>query len=253
MLKFFRKIRYNLMEQNKTGKYLKYAIGEIVLVVIGILIALQINNWNETNKLNHEEEKLLISLNVDFQENKIRLAETIQRELRMINYSTALIQIMATETKNIPIDSISNLIAIEAQSWWRTEFVTGSYDAILSSGNLNVLKNDELKRLLAEFSAEVKSGFEDHDESMSYLIEYNKQTAFSTSALLYDKSLTELGLVRNDEKAIEMADEIIDNKTHLGLLIHKTALENNRIEYQYKIENYIDEILLLLKHEQDKK
>ena len=47
MIKFFRKIRYNLMETGKTSKYFKYAIGEIILVVIGILIALQINNWNE--------------------------------------------------------------------------------------------------------------------------------------------------------------------------------------------------------------
>lgn len=50
MIKFFRKIRYSLMSENKTGKYFKYAIGEIVLVVIGILIALQINNWNESRK-----------------------------------------------------------------------------------------------------------------------------------------------------------------------------------------------------------
>ena len=50
MIKFFRKIRQNLLSEGKTGKYLKYAIGEIVLVVIGILIALQINNWNEQSK-----------------------------------------------------------------------------------------------------------------------------------------------------------------------------------------------------------
>ena len=50
MIKFFRKIRYDLMEKNKSGKYFKYAIGEIILVVIGILIALQINNWNEVRK-----------------------------------------------------------------------------------------------------------------------------------------------------------------------------------------------------------
>ena len=50
MIKFFRKIRYDLMEKNKTSKYFKYAIGEIVLVVIGILIALSINNWNEGRK-----------------------------------------------------------------------------------------------------------------------------------------------------------------------------------------------------------
>jgi hypothetical protein len=50
MIKFFRKIRYDLMEKNETGKYLKYAIGEIILVVIGILVALQINTWNEQKK-----------------------------------------------------------------------------------------------------------------------------------------------------------------------------------------------------------
>ena len=50
MIKFFRTIRYDLLEQNKSGKYLKYAFGEIVLVVIGILIALQINTWNEQRK-----------------------------------------------------------------------------------------------------------------------------------------------------------------------------------------------------------
>ncbi|MBT8306228.1 MAG: hypothetical protein KJN85_04770, partial [Maribacter sp.] len=52
MIKFFRKIRQQLLIENRTGKYLLYAIGEIVLVVIGILIALQINNWNEEKKVN---------------------------------------------------------------------------------------------------------------------------------------------------------------------------------------------------------
>ena len=59
MIKFFRKIRYNLMSENKTGKYFKYAIGEIVLVVIGILIALQINNWN-SNRIEKESDSQLI-------------------------------------------------------------------------------------------------------------------------------------------------------------------------------------------------
>jgi uncharacterized membrane protein YgaE (UPF0421/DUF939 family) len=55
MIKFFRKIRQNLLMENKTGKYFKYAIGEIILVVIGILIALSINNWNENRKSNIAE------------------------------------------------------------------------------------------------------------------------------------------------------------------------------------------------------
>jgi hypothetical protein len=58
MIKLFRKIRYDLMAKHKTGKYFKYAIGEIILVVIGILIALSINNWNETQKEKHNESVL---------------------------------------------------------------------------------------------------------------------------------------------------------------------------------------------------
>ena len=59
MIKFFRNIRKDLMEKNKTSRYIKYAIGEIILVVIGILIALQINNWNENRKLKAIELNLL--------------------------------------------------------------------------------------------------------------------------------------------------------------------------------------------------
>jgi len=62
MIKFFRHIRQTLIMENKTGKYLKYAIGEIVLVVIGILIALQVNNWNEELKIKNEEKSTLEKL-----------------------------------------------------------------------------------------------------------------------------------------------------------------------------------------------
>ena len=59
MIKFFKKIRQNILSEGKTGKYFKYAIGEIVLVVIGIVIALQLNNWNESRK-NEDEFKAVL-------------------------------------------------------------------------------------------------------------------------------------------------------------------------------------------------
>ncbi len=65
MIKFFRNIRQNLIMENKTSKYLKYAIGEIVLVMIGILLALQVNNWNENRKQLIQQEFLLKQLLVD--------------------------------------------------------------------------------------------------------------------------------------------------------------------------------------------
>ena len=78
MIKFFRKIRQNMINENKTGKYLKYAIGEIILVVIGILIALSINNWNEQRKMNSQEQELLEGLEIEFTINHDRLERVIQ-------------------------------------------------------------------------------------------------------------------------------------------------------------------------------
>lgn len=84
MLKFFRKIRYDLMSKNKSTKYFKYAIGEIVLVVIGILIALQINNWNENNKLKAQEKEILYSLRDETANNNEILKRAIKKN-KLIN------------------------------------------------------------------------------------------------------------------------------------------------------------------------
>ncbi len=73
MIKFFRKIRQNLLSEGKTGKYFKYAIGEIVLVVIGILIALQVNNWHEHQKIITNEQEVLKSLEKEIVKNTEQL------------------------------------------------------------------------------------------------------------------------------------------------------------------------------------
>ena len=79
MLKLFRKIRHQLLTENKVSKYLLYAIGEIVLVVIGILIALQINNWNEYQKERKTESKVLKEVAENLEANILRLQSLIER------------------------------------------------------------------------------------------------------------------------------------------------------------------------------
>jgi len=249
MIKLFRNIRQKLLTENKFSKYLIYAIGEIILVVIGILIALSINNWNETNKLDREETKLLVSLHNDFEENKTRIEETIRRQKNVVAYSKELIKIMSLNDTSISQDSIARLVVVGAQSWWRTEYVTGTYDAILSSGNINILKNDSLKRFLAAFSAEVTSGFEDHEESMNYLLEFNKLAAPISHNLMHHREYETFGIVKDDQATRAAANEIITSKTYLGLLINKTIAEQHRFEYQLKIQSFVDEILSVLETE----
>jgi len=101
MLKFFRKIRKKHIKQGKIGNYLKYAIGEIVLVVIGILIALQINNWNEKKKINQSIANHLIILKQNLLEDKAQLKLLHQNMSDNFNYADSLMMQFKTL---IPID-----------------------------------------------------------------------------------------------------------------------------------------------------
>jgi len=78
MIKFFRKIRQKLLSENNFSKYLIYAIGEIVLVVIGILIALSLNNWNDSKKKKIEERVLLTELMKNLEINITQIKEDIE-------------------------------------------------------------------------------------------------------------------------------------------------------------------------------
>ncbi|WP_108423371.1 DUF6090 family protein [Flagellimonas amoyensis] len=79
MIKFFRRIRHKALTENKFGKYLTYAIGEIILVVIGILIALQVNNWNESRKNSLVKSSYTHSLINDFKKDSVALGSLLSR------------------------------------------------------------------------------------------------------------------------------------------------------------------------------
>lgn len=252
MSNIFRKIRQSLLREKGFSKYLLYAIGEIILVVIGILIALQINNWSETRKRNIEEEKLLIALIEDFNENKIRIEEAIDKEKDMIRMSKSLIGVMQSEQKSINTDSIRFWVTSGAKSWWKAQFVTGTYDAMVSSGKIEILENDDLKGVLSQFMADINSGFEDHQESMSYLIEMNKISADIAPAVIHDIQRKELGIITTGKDFDSPVKKLMKNDAYLGLLISKTWLETLRIGYQQKLHGYIDEIIEICISERNK-
>ena len=98
MIKFFRKIRKSLLSEGKTGKYFKYAIGEIVLVVIGILIALQINNWNEFRKERIVESNILKEILVNLDRDIKSLDLKINECNEFVTHSTKVLQHLQNKT-----------------------------------------------------------------------------------------------------------------------------------------------------------
>lgn len=106
MIKIFRRIRQQLLTENGFSKYLLYAIGEILLVIIGILIALNINNKNEQRKERILEEKILIGIEQDFIQTRERLINTISQQQDVLKYSQNLINIIENEETSVSSDSI---------------------------------------------------------------------------------------------------------------------------------------------------
>ena len=154
MIKFFRKIRYDLMEKNKTGKYLKYAIGEIVLVVIGILIALSINNWNEQKKLKAQEVEALTEIISDLTININKSDKILKGENRLGNISNTLssLNIIIDHLKSNIVyhDSLDTHFAIITYSLNTLNYKTSGYES-LSSVGLDLIKNTKLRSEIGEY------------------------------------------------------------------------------------------------------
>ena len=151
MIKFFRHIRQKLLSENKFSKYLLYAIGEIVLVVIGILIALQINNWNEARKLQQEEHKLLQSLKKEIENNLIILNDDITDNKKILANSTKLIKLHdSSEQKQVKVDVVLEVLGYNTN---KTE--TSILNEILNTNSRSLISNDslliQLKSLKAAF------------------------------------------------------------------------------------------------------
>ena len=250
MLKFFRRIRYDLMENNKTGKYLKYAIGEIVLVVIGILIALQINNWNQNRIQLKQEQKILLFLKTDFIESKVRLLESMEMQKNVIRKSSDLIKIYEGKIPRPINDSITNFLTYGAHGWYRAELLTGAYDAFINAGNSELIRNDKLIMMLAEYFSIVESGFEDQETSMNLL--NNMQTIIAPFGveLYYNPIKWRIGLDTVKTPREDMAiNFLFKQDAFFGNLIQRTMVEYLRYSIQEDMLVKIDEILLVLNNE----
>jgi len=146
MFKLFRKIRYDLMEKNKTGRYLKYAIGEIVLVVIGILIALQINNWNENRKERQIEEKILkeiyANLESDITNLKLKIEETNA-------FKTANLKVLEHLENKTPLTDTLKFYYSRLNGFGTFRPITVGYENLKSKG-ADIIQNDSLRAAISE-------------------------------------------------------------------------------------------------------
>ena len=211
MLKFFRGIRQNFLSENKFSQYILYAIGEIVLVVIGILIALQINNWNELRK---NEDNTVLMLRQLREENSSNISELLEGKIyrdSLASRTRKFITFLKNEDSIKQIDRIKFHLSLMLQS----ESYSFSENALLRYINSNVKENSILTTELVELQS-------------------------------YQKDLTYISVKAMDERFKNVFDFLIKDVDYSTLEIHsletlKSFEFRNKLNLTFVIENTVSE------------
>ena len=237
-----------MLSENKFSKYLLYAIGEIILVVIGILIALQINNSNEARKARIIEVNYLKNLKADLLLETKNITAFSDYHFGKAESCTFLLNTTMPQT----MDEVVNYTDQYENVFYWSDFVpnNNTFKELLSSGNLSLITNDAIKNALLEidkFYATI-SGQEYHMRREFEKFLYDRSVENTESVALFDKSEPRYGfpkrLTINDipqsqhQKMLEDVqwlynDQTFNNGLRLALMnngavaeIHKNMVEN---------------------------
>lgn len=225
MIKFFRNIRQKLLAEGKTSRYLKYAIGEIALVIIGILVALQVSNWNAGRIRNNDSKELSKRLLLETNQNIITLDAQIERLNKSLITSLEFLKMTGSNYMQQDIEKTDSLI-YEIISTPRFELNASVLNEAISTGKISDIKSDSLKNVIYEFPSIISTigvniGYIDkHDDNFLYPRMYDLISLRQVDAK-YSPNKEELGesnfpvtdnrLLLNDIKF----ESIVDNKYYL--------------------------------------
>ena len=263
MINFFRKIRQNLLSEGKTGKYLKYAIGEIVLVVLGILIALQINTWNKNRQDRKQEQQILVQLLNEYENNLIQLNQKILIRNGIVSSSLKLLKYKNDEMQNIVVDSFNFHLS---RLFWRPTFdpELGVSTELTSSGKLYLLTNASLRNeitsfpsFLGELGEEEKVIFNQVEEQLTPFVMEHYQFGKIIGEMFNDEYIKEqvtFVIAEGSNSIINLFPQVDfkpllhhpDFEDYLALMISNTIYTNEQSE---GVKKKIEEIISLINGE----
>lgn len=171
MIKFFRKIRQKLLIENRFSKYLVYAIGEIVLVVIGILIAIQLNEWRNDTLNAKQKQNVLKALQTEFSANLTQLDSVVFYTEKIKNTYPRVMELTRADTTGV--DNEVYVEPYQNLGWtWTFNPINGALRSAISSGEIHLINNDRLIELLFSWEDVVR----DSEEEAARLRNYQTAT-----------------------------------------------------------------------------
>ena len=246
MIKFFRHIRRSLIQKNQMGKYFKYAIGEILLVVIGILIALQINNWNEGRKAKEKEREVLIEIISDLEYTLDNCDYVINRRsnnlIRTIQSQKAILKVLNT---NQPYNDSLGKYFRAANSYDEVDFKTSGYQSLISIGT-DLIQDSKLRSQIGKFyTSTINETTEAFDEVKldfhDYMIDHFRKKFTSAESKSVIKPLHP-----NDFESLKKDSEYKQSlrtfhEVNEGYLLVLELMKKEMVELKETIQNYMND------------
>jgi hypothetical protein len=262
MMPLFRKIRKQLAEDNKALKYLKYAVGEIVLVVIGILIALQINTWNEGHKEKIRGQAHLKEIKAELLYD-LKQWKKIMTDIEEVDQAGLYVNAFLANSLDT-IDSVRLKDAYLRAGHLAVFSITDiAYNNLISSGEINLIENDSLKRQLGFLHNPDKWDKRYHDGPMLQIFnDYSNYINTHTEPLLvrqffqkefeakWDRTF-KITTVSLDHFSVNWNDVKADPQNHVLLdqvLANRVIQRGNYIDWKNEILVLLDNIDLALKN-----
>ena len=239
MIPFFRKIRKKMADDNKPMKYARYAIGEIVLVVIGILIALQLNNWNEQSKIGKSIDSNLVILKQNLLEDQTQLENLKQSMITNIHSADSSLLQMKTL---IPVDNSTKKFMLTLMHEYQFSPNTNAIETLTQSNEVPVLST-ELRTAILDYYALIE-----RTKEREHISNMNLQNDFATHIFneypdIFQKNsrfpFIEL-YYKNDPRPISAIDEnkfLKDKKFEALLIVRYYQVVNLKDYYAELIES----------------
>jgi len=238
MLKFFRRIRRKLIDEGNLKRYLIYAVGEIVLVVLGILIALSINNWNENQKNRKQELNYIVEINNEFKDNKSELIKLKAKHEKILNKCEAIIELFPISTEESVLDTLSKHL----EGTWNYYIYTPKQNAInnlVSQPSFQKMRNKELKKILDLWKVVLNNYQITEIEAKDFVFNYY-DPYFRDNFDYYDMSHPRTNL------------ELLQSFKYINLIKEREWIQNNILTGDDNLENLettIDKIIELTEKE----
>lgn len=250
MLRFFRNIRQKLLDNGNIRKYFWYALGEIFLVMIGILLALQINNWNEERKTQIEEREILTSLYEDLQfaiaESKDMISRDSLDNVVMRDFLLGNDLNVHSENK----ETLDSLIILAIWGVGQSTPVIQTYNDIKSSGKTAVIRNEEIRNRLA-FIESTSNGIRNSLNDKIIVQQFQVDNIIA-------KHLDMVGhmeMRQTDNQEVYMENDyesILSNKEMKNTIASKQLLSSGLYLERVAFQELLEELSGLIKNELEK-